>query len=220
MRKILNVVLKILPFGVVGILLFLSLSSGKEPSVETVLDYLPDSLFFSALLLLLMYALKSLSVVFPIIVLQIAAGMIFPPVTALLLNTIGTGITYTVPYLIGRFSGSDVAEKIMKKYPKAKDIIIVQRTNSWFPSFLLRAVSCLPGDIVSMCLGSIRVPYTPYVVASILGTIPGLIPATIAGMSIIDPTSSVFIISVVVTILSSVVSIIIYWFLNRHKKNS
>jgi len=220
MRKTLNVVLKILPFGVVGIFLFLALSSGKEPSVEAVLDYLPDNLFFSALLLLLMYALKSLSVVFPLIVLQIAAGMIFPPVTAIILNTIGTGIAYTVPYIIGRFSGSDAAERIMKKYPKAKDIIMVQRTNTWFPSFLLRAVSCLPGDIISMCLGSIRVPYIPYVVASILGTFPGLIPATIAGVSIMDPTSLVFIISVAVTVLSSVGSVIIYLFLNKHKKNS
>ena len=97
---------------------------------------------------------------------------------------------------------------------------MVQRSNTWFPSFLLRAVSCLPGDIISMCLGSIRVPYIPYVVASILGTFPGLIPATIAGVSIMDPTSLVFIISVAVTVLSSVGSIIIYWVLNRHKKKS
>ena len=152
------------------------------------------------------------------IILQIAAGMIFPVWIALILNTLGTALSYTIPYLIGRFSGTDATNRIIKKYPKAREIVDMQRNATWFPSFFLRAVSCLPGDIVSMCLGSAGVSYLPYVVASVVGTLPGLIPATIAGMSIMNPKSTVFIMSVVVTVASSIASIVVYGILKRKNK--
>ena len=218
MRKTIGIFFKILPFIIITILIISMLSSGKEPSVEGVLSYMPDNPFVSALLLMLMYALKSLSVIFPIIILQIAAGMIFPVWLALILNTLGTAVTYTIPYLIGRFSGTDATNRIIKKYPKAREIVDMQRNSTWFPSFFLRAISCLPGDIVSMCLGSVGVSYLPYVLASVIGTLPGLIPATIAGMSIMDPKSTVFIVSVVVTVASSAASIIAHWILKRKNK--
>ena len=218
MRKTIGIFLKILPFIIVAILIISMLLSGRQPSVEGVLSYMPDNLFVAALLLLLMYALKSLSVIFPLIILQIAAGMIFPVWIALILNTLGTALSYTIPYLIGRFSGTDATNRIIKKYPKAREIVDMQRNATWFPSFFLRAVSCLPGDIVSLCLGSVGVSYLPYVVASVVGTLPGLIPATIAGMSIMNPKSAVFITSVVITVASSIASIVVYGILKRKNK--
>lgn len=218
MRKAIVIFLKILPFIIVAVLIIAILLSGKEPSVEDVIAYMPDNLFVAAVLLLLMYALKSLSVIFPLIILQIASGMIFPVWVALILNSLGTALSYTIPYLIGRFSGADATNHIIKKYPKAREIVNMQRNATWFPSFFLRAVSCLPGDIVSLCLGSAGVSYLPYVVASVVGTLPGLIPATIAGTSIMNPKSSVFIISVVVTVASSLASIVVYEILKRKNK--
>ncbi len=218
MKKALETILKILPFVIMGILIITVLSSKEDPRVDQILSLMPDNLFLAALFLMGMYALKSLSVVFPIIVLQVAAGLIFPLWIALLLNILGTTIAYTIPYITGRLSGAGATEKLINKYPKVREIIYMQQNNSWFPSFILRAVSCLPADIVSMCLGSIKVPYTPYIVASVVGTLPGLIPATIAGMSILDPTSIVFIVSVILTILTSLLSIIIYWIIRRKNR--
>ncbi len=217
MKKTIGTILKILPFAIMGILIVAILSSNEDPTVENILSSMPDSMFLSALFLMGMYALKSLSVVFPIIVLQVAAGLMFPLWAALLLNILGTTVAYTIPYITGRFSGSAATEKLMRKYPKVKEIVDMQHSSSWFPSFILRSVSCLPADIISMCLGSVKVPYIPYVVASVVGTLPGLIPATTAGMSILDPTSAVFIFSVILTVLTSVLSIILYWIIRRKK---
>ena len=217
MRKTIGIFLKILPFLIVAVLIISILLSGREPSVEAILEYMPQNLFLAALLLLAMYALKSLSVIFPMIVLQIAAGMIFPIWIALMLNVIGTALCYTIPYLIGRFSGAEATNSILEKHPKAREIVDMQRNSTWFPSFFLRAVSCLPGDIVSLCLGSLGVSYLPYVIASVVGTLPGLIPATVAGMSIINPRSTVFIMSMIVTVASSFASVIVYVIMKKNK---
>ncbi|MGN1093277.1 MAG: hypothetical protein ACI4RS_06475, partial [Monoglobaceae bacterium] len=86
-----------------------------------------------------------------------------------------------------------------------------------FISFFLRAISCLPADIVSLYLGSIKIKYVPYALWGLIGTLPGLIPATVAGASITDPTSTAFIVSIMLTALSSVGSIVIYHLYKKRK---
>lgn len=54
------------------------LASGNDITVQTVLSYTPESPFAAAIVILLLYALKSVSFVFPIALLQIAAGHLFP----------------------------------------------------------------------------------------------------------------------------------------------
>lgn len=212
MRRTAGIIFKILPFALIAALVAAVLISGKELTIDTILSFMPDSIVLSSLVLILIYILKSLSVVFPLIVLQVAAGIIFPWWLALILNTIGTAAAYTVPYYIGRICGASSAEHLMQKYPKLHSIVAMQRKSDWFPSFILRSVSCLPGDIVSMYLGTISVPFIPYVTASVLGTLPGLIPATIAGTSLTNPRSLAFIISVIATIVTSLASILLYKF--------
>lgn len=215
MRKLGNFILKILPFLVIAVLIAMLILSGEELTVDTVVSHLPDNLFTAWLLLLFMYAAKSMSIIFPIVALQIAAGIIFPFWSALILNIIGTALTYTIPYVIGSFSGASATERLIKKYPKIREAVDFQRSSDWFISFILRAVSCLPGDIVSMYLGSINISYIPYVLASVAGTLPGLIPATIVGINFMNPKSTAFIVSVIVTIAASILSIIIYYFMKK-----
>lgn len=215
MRKFGEFVLKILPFAVMAVLIVAVLSSEEEISVDTIMALMPDNQVLSALLILVMYALKSISVVFPIIVIQIAAGMIFPFWIAIILNIAGTAIAYAIPYGIGRLSGSAGAEKLMQKYPKIRDAVAFQRNSEWFISFILRAVSCLPGDIVSMYLGSIGFKFIPYLTASVVGTLPGLVPATLVGINVTNPRSVAFIVSVAVTVVTSVGSVLIYYIIKK-----
>lgn len=69
--------LKALPLIICMILIILFLASGNDITVQTILSYTPESPFAAAMVILLLYALKSVSFVFPIAVLQIAAGHLF-----------------------------------------------------------------------------------------------------------------------------------------------
>lgn len=215
-KKIINF-LKVLPLIVCMIFIALFLVSGSDMTVQTVLSYTPESPFAAALVILLLYALKSVSFVFPIAVLQIAAGHLFPTPIALFLNFSGRAITLSIPYWIGRFSGSDLINSLQGKYPKLKEICDKQEQNPVFISFLLRAFCFLPGDAVSLYLGAAQIPFSCYLTGGVLGTALGVVLATILGSSITDPGSPAFWFSASLMAFIAVFSVIFYLRSSKNK---
>jgi len=211
--------LKSLPLIVCIIFVILFLVSGRDITVQTVLNYTPESPFAAAVVILLLYALKSVSFVFPIVVLQIAAGHLFPTPAALLINFSGRAITLSIPYWVGRFSGSDLIDNLQEKYPKLKQICDKQGQNSIFISFLLRTFCFLPGDAVSLYLGATKIPFPCYLTGGILGTTLGVVLATILGSSITEPGSPAFWLSASLMAFTAVISTVLY-LRNSRKKTS
>ena len=60
------------------------LSLHSDSSLRTMLTYAPQNSFFSAGLLLLFYVLKSATIFFPLLILEMAAGYLFPAPAAVL----------------------------------------------------------------------------------------------------------------------------------------
>lgn len=218
-KNVMGVVLKIIPVIICLFFVFLYFSSGREISVENIVDFIKtDSYFLAAVILLLMFAIKSMTFFFPIMILYIVSGCIFPPVIAIIVSIIGTSAAFSVPYFIGRFSGAGIVEKIENKYPKVATIMSKQKSNEFFISFLMRIIRCLPADVVSVYLGSLKFSFLPYVIGGIIGELPGLIFETLIGSSIDDTNSPLFIISIIMTVLISVLSVIFYVLYMRHNK--
>lgn len=215
-KKIISV-LKTLPLMVCMILIVLFLASGNDITVQTVLNYTPESPIAAAIVILLLYALKSVSFVFPIAVLQIAAGHLFQTPVALLINFFGRAITLSIPYWIGRFSGSDMINSLQGKYPKIKEISDKQGQNPVFISFLLRTFCFLPGDAVSLYLGATRIPFPYYLMGGVMGTTLGVVLATILGSSITEPGSPAFWLSASLMASIAIISVIFYL---RNRKNA
>lgn len=211
-------------FKLIGIIIYvliiaIAALNIKNLSVEQLISYSPKNIFLAALFVLVMYILKSLSVFFPIVALQILSGFLFSAPLALTVNILGTLLCYTLPYLIGKFLGASSIENIIGKNEKILNIIDRQRSHKFFLPFFLRVVSCLPCDLVSLYLGALKIPYIYYISAGILGTLPGIIPATFIGKSITNPLSSEFIISTSVTVFCSLVSVLIFYMYNqKHSK--
>lgn len=209
--------LKFLPLIVCILLIILFLVSGHDITVQTVLSYTPESPFAAAVVILLLYALKSVSFVFPIIVLQVAAGHLFPAPAALLINFLGRAVTLSIPYWVGRFSGSDLIENLQEKYPKIKESCDRQGKKPIFISFLLRTFCFLPGDAVSLYLGATQIPFPCYLTGGVLGTSLGVILATIFGSSITQPDSPAFWLSALLMTLMAVASAVFYLRSNKKK---
>lgn len=62
----------------------------------------PRQAWLAAAFLLALYAVKSLSVAFPLSALEAAGGMLFPLPAALAVNACGVAVAQAVPYLLGR----------------------------------------------------------------------------------------------------------------------
>lgn len=208
-------VMRFLPIVACLIFTIIAVWKRDELSVQNISRLVTENVALSALILLLLYALKSLSVAFPIAVLEVVAGIVFPLPIALLLNLIGIVIVLTIPYHIGRLSGHDLADQIIVRNKWLGRINEYQSKNAFFVSFLLRVVAILPGDIVSMYLGASGIRFPQFLAGCFLGALPRMIAFTIAGASIMNPNSPVFIISAVLSVLLAVISFVIHYHVNR-----
>ena len=204
---------------IMGIIFIVTIKkSGQSLSVNTILRYTPENAILAAGILLLLFALKSLTVVFPLSILYLASGILFQPIVAVLISMTGLAITITIPYWIGRYSGKETIQEIRQKYPKASMVAKYQETNTFFACFITRIVGFLPGDIVSIYFGACDTTYGIYLVAGIAGSMLSIITTTLLGEKINDPFSAEFMIVLLCRILISAGAIVINYRLNRKKK--
>ena len=209
--------LRLLPLALcVAMVLFCLIRGGF--SVEDILSYAPKDLWLAAGFLLLLYAVKSLSIAFPIIVLQVAAGHLFAPAAALAINILGLAIDLSIPYGIGRFSGSGLTARLLARYPKMDSLMKSQEGHYLFLSFFLRVIYLLPGDVVSMYFGSIKAPYSTTLLGGLLGGLPSLLAATLLGASVSQVGSPAFWIALGITAGVSALSLLGYLLWQRAQK--
>ena len=214
--KAVQFILQALPFIVIIFIVIVFLLSGNKFTVERLLSYTPDNYLWAATFILMLFAVTSVSIIMPVVVLYITTGCIFPLFPALLINFAGEIIGVAIAYWVGRYAGSNFAEKLIIKYPKVKELSEKQQRNEWFISYFLR-VCPIPNCAVSLYLGSMNISFRKYIIAGFLGELPAVIYSTLIGASLSEPSSLMLIISAAVTIILSGSSVIIYKYIQKTK---
>ena len=213
LRTARNVVLGLIWVGII-VICFLH---RKELSAEEIARYTPGNPWLAGIVMLALFALKSLSIVIYSGVLYAANGILFPLPVAILLNLIGTVIMVTLPYQIGRRTGASAVDDIRAKYPKTEAIHSLRAKNDFLFSFLVRMVR-LPSDVASLYMGAVHVEYKKYLLGSLLGMLPHTITYPIMGMSIQDIRSPQFIISLCAEIAYILVTSAVYTLYRKKNK--
>ncbi len=210
-------ILKVIPMiAFVGFALF-TLSKRDKLTVEAIVSFVPENPVIAAVIVLILYAVKSVSVFFPLIVLKMAVGVMYPPLIAILINTAGIIVSFMIPYAMGRRSKKGFYKRLSEKNPKIASLINPNKDRQFFICVMLRAMYFLPSDIVSMFLGSMKIPMLKYVIGGLIGMMPSIITTTLMGSSIDKVSSPMFLISTVTMIVTSVGSIWIQKLLTKRK---
>ena len=210
-----SVILRLLPLLFCAVFAVGYLCCGREVSAQTLLEYTPKNPLLAAVVLWLLYALKSATIFFPLVVLEITAGHLFSPCAAIFVNVLGLSAALTIPYWIGRTSGMEAVQSLMEKYPRLGQLIDKQLDNSFFFCFFLRIAGGLPGDVVTMYLGATKIPYWKNLIAGLIGLFPRMFLATLIGESIQDPKSPMFLISSLLTFSMALLSLLFYHLYRR-----
>ena len=219
LKKTGKIIIRYLPFLVMmGAAAWIALS-GKEISIQTVLSYTPKAPILAAFFLIVLYGLKSLSIVFPLAVLFAAGGSLFPWPVACIINLAGLAVATSIPYWIGKHTGHQGVENLLRRYPKLGHIRTLLQGNDFFCSFIIRFLGILSCDVVSMYMGMMDISYTKYLFGGLLGYAPQMIAITLMGESITHPGTPEFIISLGITLISSFIAIFIYTFHLKRKKS-
>ena len=107
-RQKLLVMLRFVPLAVMACLIAVLAFSGRQLTAQQIFEYSPENPYLAAAFLVLLYALKSLSVVFPLLVLYLAGGLLFSAPVALAVNMLGTAVCLSLPYWVGRWSAGSM----------------------------------------------------------------------------------------------------------------
>ena len=158
-----------------------------ETAILEIVDLLSSP--WGPLLYILIYSLRPL-LFFSAAVLTIASGSIFGAgsyinlALAVLYTIIGSNLSATVAYLVGHFFGEGLI-----KEAKEGEANLVQRyaermRNNSFETILIMRFIFLPYDLVNYLAGILRIDWKSFILATILGSIPGTIAFVSFGASI------------------------------------
>lgn len=189
-------------------------------TISSILSFTPKNLYLAAFVMLLLFAIKSVSVVIYGGLLYAASGIMFSLPVAILVNTIGTVLMVSIPFFIGKRAGKDTMNKLVEKNPKLEVLREVPSKNELFISIFVRLIGMLPGDLVGMYLGASGVHYSKYIAGSMIGLFPAVVSFSVMGMSADDISSPAFIISTAFEIGLMILSIAIYFIWRKKQKQN
>ncbi len=167
-----------------AILIILIVINRDKITVDTIIRCTPSNLLLAALVLLLLFALKTMSVFFASPILYTVSGLLFPLPLALLVNILGVFIMVSEGYFMGSYFGSDLVDTIAEKYPKVQPILHLQDGKPFLFTFLLRMLKASNVDVSSMYLDATHTKFIPYAAASCIALIPELVIYAVLGSSI------------------------------------
>lgn len=211
-------ILRLLPFLLLLAAAANYLIRSRSLSVEDIVNYTPENLYLAALVMLALFAVKSATVFFPLSVLYLACGVIFPTPAALGVSALGLFVSLSIPYCIGRLLGAKMVNKLLTKYEKTKELQRFRTKNEWLFAYILRAVKILPADLVSMFLGAEKMNFMKYLAGSFGGLVPTLISTIAMGSAVSDPSSASFVSATVITIVFTILPLALYPFVMKRER--
>lgn len=185
---------------------------------EELSELMPDSVMLAATVLFVLFCMKSVVFIIPMILLYICAGLIMPPVVAVVFTVFCVTVEMTIGFFAGRKLGSDRVKTIADGNKYAGNLFGKINDNVFISSFLLRIIPVFSLDVISMIFGAANADYLEFIAGSVLGVIPGLVPAVLAGKSITEPLSAEFLVPFSVFAVLSVSCTAIYFIKNKKKK--
>jgi len=153
---------------------------GVLGTVQHLIDAMSSGLA-GPLIYIVFYALRPL-ILFPASLLTVAAGFVFGPVLGLFFTVLGSNISASVAYLAGRYFGrgfqdSNRTSNTLQGYAER-----LQKNS--FESVLILRLIFVPFDAVNYAAGLLHVRYRPFVLATVLGSLPGTTSFVLFGASI------------------------------------
>ena len=131
------------------------------------------------LIFIAVYTLRPL-VLFSASLLTLAGGALFGPIWGTLYTLIGSNLGASLAYVLGHFLGKDTLSttggKGLQSYFEG------MRHNSFETIFLMRLIF-VPYDLVNYAAGFLKIRYVPFILATILGSLPGTISFVLFGAS-------------------------------------
>lgn len=135
----------------------------------------------SLLIVSLIYFVKGLTMIVPAAIVNIAVGMSFSPLHALILNFLGTIIELMISYAVGIFAGGDYIYDNLNSTKYGSKFLNMKQEYANRTMFVVRLLPFVPIDFASLFYGNIHFSFWKYLLISFAGICPRTILFTLLG---------------------------------------
>ena len=127
------------------------------------------------LIFLLIYLIRPFLLV-PITLLTVASGFLFGAPWGFAYALFATLLSSALAYLFGRYVAGDV--------PGLGAAFVARLRTRAFETVLISRFIFLPGDLVNYAAGVLRISFVAFMLATLIGGVPGLLIGVLAGASL------------------------------------
>ncbi|PCI25146.1 hypothetical protein COB57_02940 [Candidatus Peregrinibacteria bacterium] len=153
-------------------------------TVESLQGYFSNLGAYGAIAYIIAYAIRPI-VFFPTSIMTPLSVVLFGPYLGWIFTYIGETFSASVAFFLARFFGRTLVKNNENSFLKKYDHKL---TNNGFQTVLfLRFVPLFPFDFVNYTCGLSGIRYKDYLIATLLGVIPGLTAYIFLGSSLTDP---------------------------------
>jgi len=196
-------------FGIDGFTQKILAIQAKLNEFELIVASLPNKWLVLVAVLLLFCAKAFIPIPIPTICL--ISGIVFPSEASFIINIVGVSLLMTIKFFWGKRFGPGAVGKLYSKNEAIKGVLESKagRGNPWL-LFGLRIIPYAPLNMVSQIYGSMNCEYDKFMMISLLGFMPKLLSYTIIGQNVFNPFSLAFILPIVILLVLSGSSLMIF----------
>lgn len=154
----------------------------KSLTPANLRDFIQSFGKLAVLAYIIAYALNTISIIPPIAALSLTAGLAFGEIWGAFYLMTAAMIGITATFLIARYFGRNLIEKMLKG--KFKDLDERLAKNGFMTILFFRVIPLVPYEVLNYAGGLSRVKFKDYFFATFLGLIPGVIVSAFFGGSL------------------------------------
>lgn len=181
------------------------MTGGLENFVDSAGAFAPVAYVFAYVLLTVL--------LFPGSIATVASGALFGPVWGTVLTLIGATAGATAAFLIARYLGRErVRSRLGPRLTRFDDSLI--RTG-FLSVLILRLLPVAPFNVSNYAFGVTGIKTRSYVLATVIGILPGTVAFVALGSTLSDPTSTGFIVSLTAVLFLTAIAYVLNRRVNR-----
>jgi len=169
---------------ILAIYIYFSRESSITEVVENLQRFIRQSGVWGPLIYVGGYAFRSL-IFFPASILTITAGILFGPWLGILLTMIGENISANISFVVGRYFTADLLTYFSTRKRFVPRLTCKIQDNGFLTVLIMR-LTFLPFDLVGYSSGMCNIKQRDFALATVIGTIPGLLTFVFLGGSMLD----------------------------------
>ncbi|MBF0713667.1 TVP38/TMEM64 family protein [Gemella sp. GH3] len=184
-------------------------------------DFIASFGVFSPIIYLLIFSIFPIFF-FPVPILAVVGGVLFGFVKGSILTFLGASINCYLMFIISRKFGRDYVKKLLTKRltPKQHEKIFNVSDEKLMVSLvILRLIPLVPYNLINYGFGLTNISLTKYMIASVLGIIPGTIVFLNFGAASTNIWSIEFLLSTILVLLLTGGSIYISKIVEKRELN-